>query len=244
MAKKSEKNGAPSSAGFIEAVFKFFSSVKTDTVLSVLWGVEVLLFAILMLMVLFGNLSADQRFYFALAIVVSVVATFLISAWRMQAVQPKANADASSAAEEDLADQAAKCLALLTEIRDANARNIRRGEAGNGSWGRILKDKYNNVCRTCHERRGGSAAPDPYFDAVCAEIDVKTVCDSKWQLGETLEDYRNRLNRLSWPPKKHDDLEVMIRRSITQPDLSPGELQAAAGPAIEAVKRVLASQKS
>jgi hypothetical protein len=243
MAKKSEKNGAPSSAGFIEAVFKFFSSVRTDTVLSVLWGVEVLLFAILLLMVLFGNLSADQRFYLALAIVVSVVATFLISAWRMQAVQPPANADAS-AAERDLGDQATKCLALLTEIADANARNIRRGAAGAGPWGRILKDTYNNVCRTCHERRSGSAAPDRYFDAVCAEIDVKTVCDSKWQLGEALEDYRNRLNRLSWPPKKHDELEVMIRRSITQPDLSPGDLQAATGPAIEAAKRVLAGRKS
>ena len=100
MAKKAEKNGkkdeAPSSTGFVETVFKFFSSVKTDTVLSVLWGVEVLLFAILSLMILFGNLTADQRFYFALVIVGSVVATFLISAWRMQAAPPQAKPKSAS----------------------------------------------------------------------------------------------------------------------------------------------------
>jgi hypothetical protein len=236
MPKKRETGGASSASNFLGIVFKFFSAVKTDTVLSVLWGVEVLLFAILSFMVLFGNLTADQRFTLALVIIASVVLTFVFTAWRLQ--RPDSDVTPEPAAHGELIAQAHQCLTLLTQIQEANARTIRRGNSGSGPWGQILNDTYNNVCKICHERRGASHSPDAYFDVICAEADVRTVCDSKWQLGELLDDYRIRLNRLSWPPKEHDDLERLIRRSITQPDLSPRDLESAARHVIDIAKRV------
>ena len=68
--KPADKSGE---AAFISTTFDFFSNVlkaiAADTFLSVLWGVEVLLFAILALMILFGNISPDQRFNLALVII-------------------------------------------------------------------------------------------------------------------------------------------------------------------------------
>lgn len=236
------ENGVKSSESiFIKAVFDFFSSVlksiATDDLLRVLWGVEVLLFLILAFMSWFGDITGDQRFYLALIVIASVVSLFAFSAWRSRGqwnAPPLAPTD-----RPDLIEQAQKCLKLLTQIHDANARIIHRAQSGSGPWAMTLTDTYGRICETCHRRRLGTEPPDPYFDAICAEADVDTVCVKKWELGETLDVYRSRLNRVASPPLNHDDLELLIRRSVTQPNRSPLELQTVVGQAIEHAKRVL-----
>jgi pimeloyl-ACP methyl ester carboxylesterase len=142
--------------------------------------------------------------------------------------------------KQSILEEAKKCLDLLSEINAANDRIIQRGHTAGGPWPRILSDTYNNVCKKCHERRFGTQPPDTYFDAICAEPDVDTLCVKKWELGEALDDYRNLVNRVSSHPLAHHDLELKIRRSVTQPDWSPEEFQKVLGEAIEAAKQVLA----
>jgi hypothetical protein len=236
-------------SSFIAAAFKFFTSVldpiKDDEVLRVSWGVEVLLFVILAFMIFFGGLTGDQRFDLALVIIVSVVSMFGFTAYRTrrQSGQPptpaQETANLTALAHSALAGQAQKCLSLLTQINDANARIIARGGSGSGPWAKILTDTYNRVCETCYQRRLGTGSSDPYFDTICAEPDVNTVCVKKWELGETLDDYRRRLASVSPLPVAHDELELLIRRSVTQPDCTPRELDAALRQAIESAKRVL-----
>jgi hypothetical protein len=138
-------------------------------------------------------------------------------------------------------EHAQRCLNLLRQIQDANGRIVRRGSSGTGVWATALKDSYNHICDVCYRRRHGTEPPDTYFDIICSEADVDTVCKRKWDLGEALEVYRTRLNRLSPPPPNHESLELLIRRSVTQPDLSPRELEAAVVKAIDAAERVLAA---
>jgi hypothetical protein len=138
--------------------------------------------------------------------------------------------------QPELLKQKEKCLELLRQIRDANLRIIHRGRSGSGPWSRILNDTYGHVCDTCHRRRLGTEPPDPYFDVICVDPDVDSVCVKKWLLGEALDDYRNRLNRLSPLPLDHDELELLIRRSVTQPNWSPLELEVPVSRAIEAVE--------
>lgn len=247
-----ERGGAPSGPGFTKGAFSFFSevlkSIASDDLLRVLWGVEVLLFVILAFMIWFGDITGDQRFNLALIIVASVVVTFATSAWRTHAQRttrhpepagPPSMPNSDSDTHSEIVEQARKCLALLTEIHDANGRLLDRGHAGTSPWSEMLEDTYSHICQTCHQRRLGRKAPDPYFDAICAEPDVDTVCKRKWELGEALDGYRSRLNRVSPPPLDHDDLELLIRRSVTQPDRSPPELQRAVAAAIDRVRRVL-----
>lgn len=257
-APESKAGGDPQST-FITNAYDFFSSVLTsiakDDFLRVLWGVEVLLFSILVLMILFGNVSPDQRFSLALVIVGSVVLTFAFSAWRSGgraaatrdvASNPpttgRATAhippSASAASREAVVQQARKCLMLLGQIHEANARIVQRGRSGGDLWAKMLTDTYGRVCDARHRRRLGTEPPDAYFDGVCAEPDVGTVCDKKWELGEALDDYRRRLNEVSPPPLDHDGLELLIRRSVTQPDRSPVELEAALIQALDSAKRV------
>jgi hypothetical protein len=248
-----ENGGGPSGSVFTKTVFGFFSSVlksiAKDDLLRVLWGVEVLLFVILAFMIWFGDITRDQRFGLAIIITASVVGMFVFSAWRSsqgrwssppgdQAGRPSTSARAS-ASHPELVEQARTCLQLLTEIHDANARIIRRGGSGAGPWADILRDTYNHVCDTCHRRRFGTEPPDAYFDTICAEPDVSTVCTKKWELGEALDDYRNRLNRVPSPPLDHDGLERLIRRSVTQPSWSPRELDTAIGEPIKVAKRIV-----
>jgi hypothetical protein len=238
---QARKGGEPSGSEFVKAVFGFFSSVlksiTTDDLLRVLWGVEVLLFVILAFMIWFGDITADQRFNLALIVIASVVSLFAFSAWRSQGHRSTPPAVPDS--PPDVVAQAQKCLKLLIEIHDANARIIRRGQSGSGPWAMALTDTYGRVCETCHRRRLGTEPPDAYFDAICAEPDVDAVCKRKWELGETLDVYRARLSRVSSLPADHDDLELLIRRSVTQPDRSPLELQTAVDQAIERAKRML-----
>jgi hypothetical protein len=234
--KQPTSGGEPSGSAFFDTVVGFFSSVlksiARDDLLRVLWGVEVLLFFILAFMIWFGDLAGDQRFNLALVIIASVVFMFAFSAWRSGRIT-------SPPTDDGLIRQAEECLKLLTQIHDANARIIHRGQSGSAPWAKILTDTYGHVCHTCHERRHGTAPPDPYFDAICAEPDIDTVCVKKWTLGETLDAYRKRINRAFPPPQDHDDLELLIRRSVTQPNWSPVELQTALGQAIEAAKRIV-----
>jgi hypothetical protein len=185
----------------------------------------------------FGGISADQRFVLALFIIFLMAALLVLIAWKAQGQ----GSLAASPASAELLGQARKCLGLLVEIQDANARIIRLGRGGTPQWARILSDTYGRVCQTCYRRRLGTEPPDAYFDVICAEPDVDTVCKRKWDLGETLDDYRSRVNAASPKPREHDDLELLIRRSVTQPDWSPPELDAALRQAIVAAKRVLPS---
>jgi hypothetical protein len=248
--KTDSDSSAPSASTFIASALGFFSDVlkaiPKDTFLIVLWGVEVLLFVILALMIFFGNITGDQRFNLALVIIASVVLTFLVSIWKAAAQWPHpaprpespvtSNQSPSHAA---LIAQAEKCLMLLGEINGANDRIIARGRSGTEPWARMLTDTYNHVCEVRYRRRLGTEPADPYFDAIRAEPDVGTVCDKKWELGETLEDYRRQLTRLSPTPVSHDELELLIRRSVTQPNCTPAELAAALGPAIGRAKRIV-----
>lgn len=243
-----KKAGDSFASTFTTGAFNFFSavlkSIATDDFLRVLWGVEVLLFVILALMIFFGDLTGDQRFDLALVIIASVVLMFALTIyrtrWQLGPPPTPAQETASSPAiaHSALVGQAQKCLTLLTEINDANARIIARGHSGSGPWAKILTDTYNRVCETCHRRRLGTESADSYFDTICAEPDVETVCVKKWELGETLDDYRRRLNGISPLPVEHDDLELLIRRSVTQSDCTPLELDAALRQAIESAKRI------
>jgi hypothetical protein len=249
--KSGEEGSQPVESSFLESVFGFFKAVLEgivgDNFLRVLWGVEVLLFAILVLMIWFGGLSVDQRFDLALVVIGSVVVTFLISAWRVQgipaaapaAVSPAASAPVAMPASPDIVAQVRTCLALLTAIHDANLRVIQRGESGQGSWPSILTDTWNHVCETCHKRRIGPQPADGYFQTICAEPDVDTVCKKKWQLGEAIDDYRDRLGRISPPLSEHVELERLIRRSVTQPDWSPNELREILAEAIARAKALV-----
>lgn len=140
---------------------------------------------------------------------------------------------------ESLLDiQANKCLERMQEIRAANERVVERGAAGSGPWKAIQTDTYNRVCRIRHERRTGSPGPDDYFDVVCNDPDVIAICDKKWYLGEDLETYRNYLTRTASAPR-HEEFELLIRRSIVQPDCTPHELKAALEFAIAKAKEFL-----
>lgn len=245
----SENGGRPSGSGFIETVFGFFSgvhkSIGTD-VLRVLWGIAVLLFVILAFMTWFGKITGDQAFTLAIIIIVSIIiisAVFLFAlTWSPSAPERTKSSSTSDAAHPELAEQVRKCLNLLTEIQRANARIIARGNSEAGHWATILRDNYNNVCHICYHRRSGPRPPpDPYFDTICAAPDVDTVCARKWELGEALDDYRDRLDRVSPVPLEHHDLELLIRRSVTQPNRTPSELDAAVAQTIKAAKRVLRS---
>lgn len=242
---------ASSGSGFMKTVFGFFSevlkSIATDDFLRVLWGVEVLLFIILVFMIWFGDISAEQRFLLALIIVASVVVTFVVSAWRLHRHGASRHAapagslgngrqvlpQSPTGGAPEVVEQARRCLALLTEIEAANGRVIQRGLAGSGPWAKIQRDTYNEVCRTCHERRLGGQPPDNYLDVICAEPDVIAVCKRKWELGEALDVYRSRLERASPALVDHDNLELLVRQSVTQPNCSPAELQDAVKRAIE-----------
>jgi pimeloyl-ACP methyl ester carboxylesterase len=138
----------------------------------------------------------------------------------------------------ELTDHVQKCLMLLTQINDANAHIIARGRSGSDPWTKMLTDTYNHVCDTCYGRRLGTEPADPYFDAICREPDVTTVCEKKWKLGEALDDYRTRLNSVSPVPSEHDELELLIRRSVTQPNCTPRELETAVSQAMESAKRI------
>ena len=244
-----KKVGETPDSALITNAFNFFSSVlksiATNPFLSVLWGVEVLLFVILAFMILFGSITGDQRFNLALVIIVSVVLTFTFSVWKSRGQwglppdAPQVAPGSSSASHPELIAQLQRCLMLLTQINDANARIIVRGRSGSGPWTNMLTDTYNHVCDTCHRRRLGTEPADSYFDAICAEPDVTTVCAKKWELGETLDDYRKRLKGVSPIPRDHDDLELLIRRSVTQPNCTPLELEIAVRQAIESAKRIL-----
>jgi hypothetical protein len=237
-----ESGQGPSQSDFLKTASDFVTGVQKslqsdDPVFKVLWGVEVLLLITLVFMVSFGGITADQRFYLALFIIFLMALVLVLIAWRAQGQRTLAASPASA----DLLGQARKCLALLVEIQDANARIIRLGRGGTPPWVRILTDTYGRVCQTCYRRRLGTEPPDAYFDVICAEPDVDTVCKRKWELGETLDVYRSRINGASAKPLDHDDLELLIRRSVTQPDWSPPELDAALRQAIVAAKRVLPS---
>ncbi|MCC6718648.1 MAG: hypothetical protein IT555_12255 [Acetobacteraceae bacterium] len=132
------------------------------------------------------------------------------------------------------------CLDLMREIAGANARILQRAGlgaglgagVGAGVWARMGGEGYNSVCRACHERRNGGGQPDAFFDAVCAEPDIGTVCKRKWELGETLDAYRAAIVAVSPAPADHDALERLVRRSVTAPDRTPQELADALARAI------------
>lgn len=253
MAPRKKNTENDPQAAFMGHAFGFFSrvldAVGKDVRLGVLWGVEVILFLILALMALFGNITGDQRYDLALVIIASVALVFIVTMWLMPAGErPSGSSEARTsersarvAHDDRLNESAQKCMVLLTEISEASGRILRRGSAGTFPWKQLQTDTYNHVCHNCYLRRHGTESPDPYFDGICAEPDIKTVCDNKWLLGEVLEDYRNRLKQLPQMPPEHDALELLIRRSVTQPDCSPAELEPALRNAIAEAKRVLAS---
>jgi hypothetical protein len=236
---------------FITSTFDFFStvlkSIAHDDVLRVLWGVEVLLFSILLAVLIFRVLTGDQVFTLALVVIGTVVGTFLITVWRTRA-QPAAPSIAATtraapqaqdpAALQALIDQGRQCLGLMVEIHDANKKVIQRGRGGVPAWSRMQTQTYNPVCQACQQRRLG-ATPDPYLDVLCGEPDLMTVCNKKWELGQALDDYRNAMRTVSPPPLKHEALELLVRRSVTDPDCAPNELDVALSAAIERARAVL-----
>jgi hypothetical protein len=236
------------SQSFLTNALNFFTSVlksiATDDFLRVIWGVEVLLFLILAFMILFGNITGDQRFNLALVIIASVVFVLTLSAWRSRGqwgltpAVPPIESGPSVALQPSLIGPMQKCLVLLTQIDKANERIIDRGRSGSGPWARMLNDTYNHVCDTCHRRRLGTQPADAYFDAICPDPDLTTVCKKKWELGEALDDYRKQMTGVSPIPRDHDELEVQIRRSVTLPDWRPLELETALRAAIERAKRI------
>jgi hypothetical protein len=198
-------------------------------------------------MLIFRALTGDQVFTLALVVIGTVVGTFLITVWRTRgqpapgavAAVPKAAPQAQDpAVSKAMIDQGRQCLALMVEIHDANKKVIQRGRGGAPAWSRMQTQTYNPVCQACQQRRFG-ATPDPYLDVLCGEPDLMTVCNKKWDLGQALDDYRNLMRTVSPPPLKHEALELLVRRSVTEPDCSPSELDLALSAAIERARAVL-----
>ncbi len=139
------KGGKPSESAFIKTVFSFFSSVLKviagDLLLSFAWGGLVLVFVILPLMISFGNISGDQRFWLALIVILAVVFIFTLTALRWQSPESLSKSSSTLASRRELIKQVKKCLDLLTEIKAANARIIDRGHTVGRSMGKD-PDRY------------------------------------------------------------------------------------------------------
>ena len=242
--KSSRHSGRPSPEGFLKTVFGFFTEVLKgiagDSLLRVAWGVIVLLLVVLMFMVLFGGVGPEQGFQLALVVVAAVVATFVFSAWRTHPRRPDGEpARPPPPFTPEVERQARRCLELLLGIRAANDRVLHRVQAGQGHWARLGRDTYNGVCHQCHLRRLGDAPPNPYLEEVCADPDLARVCDDKWVLGEAVDDYRRCIERAGVAAPAHNDLELLIRRSVTQPECTPGELKDAVNRAIQRAEQLL-----
>jgi uncharacterized membrane protein YqjE len=226
-----QKSGGPPEIRFLTAVIDFaatvLKSIADDNLLRLLWAVEVLLFFALALMTMFGGLTGDQRFQFALVTIVLIVATFLVIAWRTggtirdNPLQP-------------LDEHAATCRDLLETIAKANTSVQRRNRNGQGPWAQMATDTYNHVCQERYLRRNNDKPPDAYFDAIRNDEALGTVCDEKWRLGQQITTYRTAIDAV--PPyartdrtlgpryRSHDAFEHLIRRAITEPDITPSDL--------------------
>jgi len=230
--------------GFLETVFGFFTEVLKaiagDNLLRVAWGVIVLLLVVLMFMVLFGGVGPERGFQLALVTVAAVLGTFVFTVSRSH-VHRTTNGPGNGPppVPAEVERQARRCLGLLHSIRDANDRVLHRIRAGQGAWSRLQRDTYNRVCHECYVRRLGGVPPDTYLDQVCADPDLARVCDDKWVLGEAVDDYRRCLDQAKPTPPAHDSLELLIRRSVTRPDCTPGELQEALNRAIQRAEQIL-----
>jgi hypothetical protein len=228
-------------ASWLRDAFDFFRRVldtlQKHPVLSLAWGVEVLLFVILVFMVLSGAIRGERAFQLVLFVVVAVVATLAITLSRTPTEEAPI-----AALPRLLQAQARKCLDLLTQIDESNQRVLLRGASGADAWVRALTEDYNVVCRRCAELRHERSSSDPHLGVVCADPDLRTVCDKKWLLGEALEDYRKRVAEA--PPTTaldHEALEALIRRSVVQPALTARALESAVRGAISEAKRVAES---
>ncbi len=245
----SPDSGRPKPGNFLKTVFGFFTEVLKaitgDNLLRVAWGVIVLLLVVLMFMVLFGGVGPERGFQLALVVVAAVVGTFAFIAWRTQTHRPNGGpGNGPPPVPPEVAQQARRCLELLRAIRDANDRVLHRVQAGQGHWGWLQRDTYNRVCHQCHERRLGGAPPDAYLDEVCADPGLAQVCDSKWVLGEAVDDYRRCIQQAGVTVPAHDALELLIRRSVTQPERTPGELKDAVSLAIQKAEQLLPAKKA
>jgi hypothetical protein len=134
-------------------------------------------------------------------------------------------------------EAARRCARLLEALQAPNARILARVAAGEATWERVARERYNAACRAGAERRDNPGPPDAYLDAVAVDADLRAVCDNRWLLGEAVDVLRARLDRLDTIATPYDDLELCIRRSITGPDRSPAELDAGLAEALNHARR-------
>jgi hypothetical protein len=236
------------SAGFVGTATGFFTkaleTLAAHPPLAFAWAVCVLLFFVFLALIS-SQAPSPALPWFGGFIVVAILALAVFTL-RLRSADPAPDsapsASSSPTAETpvppQLAQLAKRSLALLDKIDRSNRQLIEQARAGPEPWPRLMGDAYNHICRDCQQRRLGGAAPDAYLDTLCADANVKAICDNKWLLGEAMEDYRRQLDQLRPPPDDHDQLERLIRRSVTQPDCTPTELETAVRVAITEARRV------
>jgi hypothetical protein len=121
-----------------------------------------------------------------------------------------------------------ECLDLLHSIKEANGRVLDRIEAQGGTvWERLGDDDYNRVCKECADMTQ-QHIENEYFDTLCNDPDVSAVCERKWYLGERLAEYEEIAN-----------LHLRELHDVTEPQLSPGQLDEAITAAIHRMDDVV-----
>ncbi len=135
-------------------------------------------------------------------------------------------------------DLVSECLNRIEHIRKANNEVIKRGSTPGSPWQKLLNGKYNQICIFSARLEEGVALKDPfydadrgYFDLVCYDSDVKTVCKQKDAPGRVKD-------RLSNSGLKNRIWEITI------PDLPPQELQERLEEAIKVAERLNSSNTS
>lgn len=227
MAKAPARRGGLGTAltDLLKLAFGFFGEVlqvlRDDRLLAFAWGVVVVLVVVLLALLTSGKTASEDYLYlFAGFIVVSIVGVFAFTVLR---VHPPGAAAAGPAPLAGATKAGRRALDLLDEIDAANRRILARGRSGAEPWASLLRQTYNPVCQRCAEQR----LIRETADALCGDSDLRTVCDKKWLLGEALETWRGQLQGLDAAAAEQVALELQIRRSVVQPDCTPGELDAA-----------------
>jgi len=121
-----------------------------------------------------------------------------------------------------------ECLDLLHSIKEANKRVLDRIMTQGGTvWERLADDDYNRVCKECAEM-AQQHTENEYLDTLCNDPDVTAVCERKWYLGERLAGY-----------EEIADQHLRELHNVTEPRLSPGQLDEAITAAIRRMEHVM-----
>jgi hypothetical protein len=130
--------------------------------------------------------------------------------------------------QDDLSAIAEECLDLLHIIKEANARVLDRIDHNGVAWQPLAGSDYNAICGDCEDLAQSRSSIGPHLDTVCTDPEVQVVCKHKWYLGERLAEYERLF-----------DQHLRELRDVTEPPLSPQQLDQAITAAIRRLNTVL-----